>query len=257
MNDSLIKVCYQGDKGNSDIRTLRRGDILYVSLVDVMTALNRENKKDNENHRSASMPKILRGLLEDLEEDEYIYVDNEKMTHTSGREMFLTQPGLFRVLSHDRSKAGKAFQRWLYHDVVPSLTKHGVYPAPLVNPESEVKRAVQLLLAEIEQREKLEQETKEQFIKHEKMISSIELQLEKLQSNHSDTEFASISDFCETRAISLNNFQLIQGYCMKICLENSEPTSKRVIKDQSIQLYPVHVILEAVQRANNSVVNTN
>ena len=46
------------------------------------------------------------------------------------REVFVTQPGLNRVLGSDKSKAGKKFQRWLYHEVIPSLQKHGVYPPP-------------------------------------------------------------------------------------------------------------------------------
>ena len=38
--------------------------------------------------------------------------------------------GLYRVMSSDRSAAGKRFQKWLFHEVIPSLTKHGVYPPP-------------------------------------------------------------------------------------------------------------------------------
>lgn len=33
-------------------------------------------------------------------------------------------------MSSDRSAASKRFQKWLFHEVIPSLTKHGVYPPP-------------------------------------------------------------------------------------------------------------------------------
>lgn len=33
-------------------------------------------------------------------------------------------------MSSDRSAAGEHFQKWLFHEVIPSLTKHGVYPPP-------------------------------------------------------------------------------------------------------------------------------
>ncbi|MCW0134704.1 hypothetical protein OIU89_08550 [Escherichia coli] len=47
-------------------------------------------------------------------------------------------------MSSDRSAAGKRFQKWLFHEVIPSLTKHGVYPPP-----PEAKGSVLAQMAEI------------------------------------------------------------------------------------------------------------
>ncbi len=41
MNSNLTKICYQGETGESDLRTLMLGDILYISLRDVLVTLNR------------------------------------------------------------------------------------------------------------------------------------------------------------------------------------------------------------------------
>ncbi len=76
------------------------------------------------------MAGLLKSQLENLEPDEYISIPVENATFKGETEVFVTQPGLYRVLSSDRSMAGKRFPKWLYHEVIPSLTKHGVYPPP-------------------------------------------------------------------------------------------------------------------------------
>ncbi|MGM2732102.1 hypothetical protein ACS2QU_30890, partial [Bacillus cereus group sp. Bce005] len=40
---------------------------------------------------------------------------------------------LYRVLSRDTSDAGKAFQRWIFHEVIPSIREHKQYPPPTKN----------------------------------------------------------------------------------------------------------------------------
>lgn len=43
MNSNLTKICYRGETGESDLRTLMFGEILYISLRDVLVTLNKEN----------------------------------------------------------------------------------------------------------------------------------------------------------------------------------------------------------------------
>lgn len=42
----------------------------------------------------------------------------------------VTEPGLFRLISKSRKPEAKAFQRWVFHDVLPCIRRHGTYPAP-------------------------------------------------------------------------------------------------------------------------------
>lgn len=42
----------------------------------------------------------------------------------------LTEPGLYALISRSRKPAAKAFDRWVRHDVLPAIRKHGCYPAP-------------------------------------------------------------------------------------------------------------------------------
>ncbi|ELY3855694.1 TPA: hypothetical protein U2J54_000682 [Providencia rettgeri] len=130
MNSNLTKICYQGESGTSDIRTLVIDEILYISLRDVLVTLNKENREINADYALKSMPGLIKAQLQALDKDEFKSVDVEKATFEGEKEIFVTQPGLYRVMSSDRSEAGKRFQKWLFHEVIPSLTKHGIYPPP-------------------------------------------------------------------------------------------------------------------------------
>lgn len=246
MDNNLIKVCYEGNEGISDIKTIKEGDVLYVSLIDVQNALNKENRSINESHVAKSIVGIIKGLLNELDKDEYLYITNDKMTHLDNKEMFVTQPGLFRVLSHDKSNAGKRFQRWLFHEVVPSITKYGTYPPPLIHQDSDVMKIAKTLVMEIEQREKLERETKERFARHEKAIQTLSSKVKGIEGNTSGIEFMSVKEFCEESEFKSLDQQLVFGWCIKICTENSEPTTKLWVDGEQVLHFPIHVINEAV-----------
>lgn len=47
MNSNLTRICYRGETGKSDLRTLILGEILYISLRDVLVTLNKENREIN------------------------------------------------------------------------------------------------------------------------------------------------------------------------------------------------------------------
>ena len=168
------------------------------------------------------------------------------MPHLDNKEMFVTQPGLFRVLSYDKSKAGKRFQRWLFHEVVPSITKYGAYPPPMVHQESEVMQIAKILVMEIEQREKLERETKKQFAKHERAIIELSSKLKILETNTGDIEFLTVDEYCNANQILEIDKQLIFGWCIKICTEKSEPTMKTIVEEKQVPKFPIYVFIEAI-----------
>ena len=250
MQNNLIKVCYEGTEGNSDVKTLMIDDILYISLIDVQTALNKENRNLNDSHVSKSIIGVIKGRLKELEEDEFTYIFNENLTHLDQQELFVTQPGLFRILSYDNSAAGKKFQRWLYHEVVPSIMKYGMFPPPLVNQESDVMKIAKTLVLEIEERERLERETKERFEKHEKVIKTISSKLASLEKEAPGVTFSSVSKYCQNENLDNIDLQYLFGWCFKICTENAEPTVKTIEDNEEVLLFPIHVISQAVRDIN-------
>jgi len=72
-----------------------------------------------------------------LDEDEKGIV----IVDTPGGEQQLltvTEPGLYRLLSKSRKAIAKRFQRWLFHEVLPSIRKTGSYSLP--SAELELKK---------------------------------------------------------------------------------------------------------------------
>ncbi|XPF94266.1 BRO family protein [Colwellia sp. RE-S-Sl-9] len=247
MDNNLVKVCYNGETGSNDIRTFHRSEILYISLRDVLITLNKENKEIDDNHVVKSMVNVIKGQMKALDSDEYVMVPVIDGSYVDDEEVFVTQPGLYRVLSGDRSHAGKIFQRWLFHEVVPSLTKYGEYPPPLVSQDSDVKRLAKTLLLEIEQREELERKTQEQFNKHEKMLNHLGSKLQNLNSNNLHLEFMSVTDFCNLNEIDKTNEQLIFGWSIKICAEKGEPSRKSIIQGKEILQFPQYVLIASAK----------
>lgn len=62
----------------------------------------------------------------------------------------VNEPGLYRLISASRAKNARKFQRWVYHEVLPSIRKHGAYMTPatiekvLLNPDFIIKLATDL-----------------------------------------------------------------------------------------------------------------
>lgn len=247
MDNNLVKVCYNGETGSSDIRTFHRDEILYISLKDVLITLNKENRKINENHIAKSMLNVIKGQINALDSDEYIMMPVLGGKYAEDEEVFVTQPGLYRVLSSDRSSAGKNFQRWLFHEVVPSLTKYGEYPPPLVSQDSDVMRLAKTLLMEIEQREELERKTQAQFSKHEKMLNHLGSKLQSIESNNQQIDFMSVAGFCNLNEIEKTEAHLIFGWCIKICAEKGEPSRKVIVNSEEVVQFPMHVLIAAAK----------
>lgn len=87
--------------------------------------------------------------LRRLDEDELTSVKLNSGGQT--REMkAVNEPGLYRLISASRAGNARKFQRWIYHEVLPSTRKHGAYMTPatiekvLLNPDFIIKLASEL-----------------------------------------------------------------------------------------------------------------
>ncbi|ENP8343888.1 BRO-like protein [Vibrio harveyi] len=192
MESELISVCYEGESGSSDIRTCNFDGILHLSLTDIFVVLTKENRQLNERYPSKHIPNLVKSQQKDLDDDEYINVPALNPSFEGETEVFVTQPGLNRVMSSDKSKAGKKFQRWLYHEVIPSLQKHGVYPAPKTPQGSALAQMAEIvaqnsrLLADtIQEQEKLKLE----FSSVKDEVSSVQARVSKLENVDHDSKF--------------------------------------------------------------------
>lgn len=87
-------------------------------------------------------------------------------TQFGAKEMNLVnESGLYALIFKSRKKEAKQFKRWITHDVLPSIRKHGAYMTPdkieevLLNPDTIIQLATNLK-TEQEARAKLEQQQK-------------------------------------------------------------------------------------------------
>lgn len=104
-----------------------------------------------------------------LDEDEGTRIE---IPHPQNPEKCMTvnavnEPGLYSLVLGSRKPEAKAFKRWITHDVIPSIRKHGAYMTPdtieklISNPDTIIQLAT-ALKEEQEKRKALEAENEAQ-----------------------------------------------------------------------------------------------
>jgi anti-repressor protein len=67
-----------------------------------------------------------------------------------GKTNIVNEPGLYTLILGSRKPEAKQFKRWITHEVIPSIRKHGAYMTPekieevLLNPDTIIKLATNL-----------------------------------------------------------------------------------------------------------------
>lgn len=97
------------DFESSEVRTITDETGIWFALIDVCNILGLSNPTK---------------VSKRLDEDE---LANFKLGSRSGDTLFVNEPGLYHVLLTSRSEKAKPFRRWVTHDVLPSIRKHGFY----------------------------------------------------------------------------------------------------------------------------------
>lgn len=101
-----------------------------------------------------------------LDEDEF---SSTEVIDTLGRTQktyVVNEPGLYSLILGSRKPEARRFKRWVTHEVLPSIRRHGMYATPqtleamLQDPDTMIK-TLQALKAEREQRQALEQKVEQ------------------------------------------------------------------------------------------------
>jgi len=240
MERSLLQLCYEGECGESYIRSMNRDGQFYVSLSDVIRTLSAENRR-MENKTSARMTTLLSAVIKTLDDDEFI---NVPLTNESGdsSEVFLAEPGLYRVLAQDTTPAGKKFQRWLFHKVLPSIREFQTYPPPVVKPRSEIsalanslQQTVSLLAMEIDKREALAVR-----------VDEVELKVNAIESLRDLTPFRNVSQRLLELGLTDLNVEQIWHWCEKLKMEESAEKIKSPCGIPHNAYYPIAIVDKAI-----------
>lgn len=124
---------FQNPKFGTIRTTTINGEPWFVA-VDVCKALEIQNNRD---------------AISRLDADE----KGVASTDTLGGKQELTivnEPGLYALVLGSRKPEAKAFKRWITHEVIPTIRKHGAYMTPekveeiLLNPDTIIKLATDL-----------------------------------------------------------------------------------------------------------------
>lgn len=249
---------YVAEHGSSKIRSFYIDENLYISLEDVVLTLARGNSSLNDSQK-VGLGTLVKSQQQVLDKDEcrQFPTGPERNART---ETFITEPGLYRIISSDSTPASKKFQRWMFHEVLPSIRKHGTYPPPLQN-NSDIMSLAQalaqntsLLVREIAERERLETETRLRFEKTnlridrtEQKIDAIDQKIESISFENEDFPCLTVQDYCQEQNLEIDLTHL-RGMCKKISLEKQVPVKKN---PRSLipmdDLYPCFLIDEAVK----------
>ena len=117
-----------------EIRTMNNEDGIWFVAADVCLALDLSNNRE---------------AVSRLDEDEKGVI----LTDTLGgrQEMIaVNEAGLYSLVLGSRKKEAKQFKRWVTHEVLPSIRKHGAYMTPetleaaILNPDTIIKIATAL-----------------------------------------------------------------------------------------------------------------
>ncbi|MCI0374661.1 phage antirepressor [Lacticaseibacillus paracasei] len=117
---------------DNQVRTVSSNGIIWFSAPDVTNALKLTNTTV---------------ALKSLDGDE---VTKFNLGGLSGETNFISEPGLYKLIGASRKPAAKRFNRWVTHEVLPSIRKHGAYMTPetiekaIYNPDFIINLATQL-----------------------------------------------------------------------------------------------------------------
>ncbi|MCF6456485.1 BRO-like protein [Pseudoalteromonas sp. MMG024] len=258
MGSGLVNVCYEGDSGSNEIRTCYVDGILFISLNDIFVTLNKENKQLDHEQPAKFIPSMIKSQLKDLDDDEFTHIPTETPRFEGELEIFVTQPGLNRVMGSDKSKAGKKFQRWLYHEVIPSLQKHGVYPPPVSAQGSALAQMAEIvaqnsrMLADtIFEHEKLKQEVT--GVKAD--VLDVGKRVEKLENSDLDSKYIlTVRDWFNNANLPLSankEFEIVT-WCENLSLRQGRSTIKCPSNERMNVRFHQGIIKEAKDLVENA-----
>ena len=205
MND--IQIFNYNDK---EIRTVKKDGDLWWVLKDVCEVLELSN------------PTMIAGRLD---EDEVTKFD---LGGLSGVSNIINESGLYNVILRSDKPEAKKFKRWVTHEVLPSIRKHGAYmneqtlEQALTSPDFLIRLA-QELKSEKEARQRLEKQAAEDAPKvlFAKMVETAETSI----------LIGDLAKFLKQNGINTGQNRLFEwmrghGYLVKNGASRNMPTQK-------------------------------
>ncbi|MDY5154311.1 phage antirepressor [Actinotignum urinale] len=133
---------------NTELRTLNLDGEPWFVLADVLKTLGMSRKPS--------------AVVERLDDDvRKTYPIADKLGR-SQETYIVNEPGLYDVILRSNAKGAQEFRRWVTHEVIPSIRKHGGYVAGqnTMSPEQMALKSMQWLQSVVEEQTKQLEEQK-------------------------------------------------------------------------------------------------
>lgn len=131
MKNSQIPFIYQG----YDVRAVIQNNDPWFVAKDVCAVLEINNPSQ---------------AISRLDEDEKDTIILNEGNRGNPSTIVVNEPGLYSLILGSRKPEARQFKRWITHEVIPSIRKHGAYMSPetiektLTNPDFIIQLATQL-----------------------------------------------------------------------------------------------------------------
>lgn len=173
--------------------------------------------------------------------------DDEKgvaISDTLGGPQELTlvnEPGIYRLVMRSRKPEAESFRRWLFHEVIPSIRKHGFYVRPGMDPVVALMETLRdQRLAELE----LARRQEELARRVDGVSRKVDAALAVAQSNHGHYSVLGWARLCGME-LDLKTASLAGKALTAICQQRGLATSSvRDSRFGRVNTYPESVLRE-------------
>ena len=222
MAESSVQVFDNVEFGEIRVLTDNSGDAWFVAM-DVCDALN---------IRTSSIRSI-------LDEDEVSTTNDNSIDIGGGKSpLIVSEAGLYALVLKSRKPEAKAFKRWVTHDVLPSIRKHGMYATPssiekmLRDPDTMIER-LKALKAERMRSQALLEDNARLLPK----ATAFDVQIEA-SGTMSITEAARYLHQLDKTVTRTRLFALLRADRL-ICQQGNAPTKKGIERGYFVQMLTV------------------
>ncbi|ODQ01037.1 BRO family protein [Salinivibrio sp. SS2] len=242
MKEKKYQLLYPSANGEVQIRTIEQDGKVLFCFPDVVQVLSKDNVYFSSTKGKREGFAGLLSKLSTVLKDKHRVIIPLSQANEFGADFdfYITEAGLYKLLTYDQSDASERFQDWVFEDVLPSIRQFGCYPSPkqgaseMSTMVALLKQNVTLLAQEIEKREELE-----------KKVMTIDDRVTAIESDIKDDELISISSFIENNNITATDPELLWVWCQKIKLQSGADSKKPNDDDKLKYRYPLFVLEQA------------
>lgn len=250
MFDDLI---YPSTTGDLKVKTLKKDGMTLFKLADVVKVITKETQ-DIDGTPHSDQFSLLSESLSSLDQDERheeVYELNSQII----RDYYVTEPGIFRVVSRANSSGAKKFQRWVFHEVLPSIREFNQYPPPKRSKDSyvlqladEQAKSSQILSKYIRDAEEKFRALDEKCDVNEQGIINLKSRVEGVENAVFSTDrLFQLSEVIEINGLPESDLNILLARCEKTSSEKNvryEPSIRGIRIEQKFTLDVIKLAIE-------------